>query len=80
VIPSRDWRDVLAALKVLGCTVVNQSERHIQICRGAVKMVSLPKAPLSGAMQGRILGVLEFSDSEYLLAVSQALEAQKQPA
>lgn len=77
MIPARDWRDVLAALKFLGCTVVSQSQRHIQICRGAVKMATIPKAPVSGMAQGRLISVLDFSDSEFLTAITQIVQAQK---
>jgi hypothetical protein len=67
---------VLAALQELGCEVVHETPRHILVCRGAMKMATIPKMMATGTAQHAILAALEFTApgdlNRYCDAVSRA--------
>ena len=62
----RPWQEVLDALVALGVEVVSQNERHVVICRGAVKLQYLPKLEMvPGWIQWNIVTDLGFEIAEY---------------
>ncbi len=70
---TRDCRDVIAALLVLGCEIANETPRHFFVCRGAVKMVTVAKMMTTGPAQYGILGAHDITEGEYVKALAVVL-------
>lgn len=65
------YRQVVSALIKLNCEVVRdeESEDHIAVCRGAMKIFNLPKDTVSVFVLQRMLSCFSFSQQEFLNAL-----------
>jgi hypothetical protein len=78
-LPTADCLDMVEALKQLGCEVVIERERTIVVCRGAVKLATVPKMMVSGRAQYEILHALGFHDDPQYVAALKLARARRRP-
>ena len=66
----RPWEEVVAALRLLGSTVVFDGTYQVTVWRGASKLQRVRKlSPVPRAAQANIIAALDYSEEEYLNAL-----------
>lgn len=61
---AREWEHVVRALQHLGCVKYHDTTHFVYVARGASIFQTVPKRPLSIALQQHLISRLGFSEAE----------------
>jgi hypothetical protein len=68
-VKTRDWEHIVRAAARLGCVVARESDTHVYLVRGAIRMFAVRKFLVSAKVQRTLLDALEFSEAEWAEAL-----------